>query len=122
MIGEIHSVWGWVAIGIAGAVGLWGVVLGLAGKQPGRPFYVGLGVGVTAMLAQVAMGVYSFAVEGIQPGTQHVFYGVVITFTFAFAYIYRVQFRRRPALYLGLLMLFVMGLGIRGVLTFGNSF
>ena len=41
------------------------------------------------------------------------FYGFLILFTFAFAYIYRAQLDRRPALYYGLLLLFVMGLGIR---------
>jgi hypothetical protein len=60
--------------------------------------------------------------EGIDPGNQHVFYGVVIAVTFAFAYIYRAQFRKRPALYYGLLLLFTMGLGIRGIMTFGESF
>jgi hypothetical protein len=47
---------------------------------------------------------------------------VVISFTLGFAYIYRAQFRKRPALYLGLLLLFLMGLGIRGIMTFGQSF
>jgi hypothetical protein len=47
---------------------------------------------------------------------------VVIAVTFTFVYIYRAQFRKKPNLYYGLLMLFVMGLGIRGVMTFGHSF
>jgi hypothetical protein len=51
-----------------------------------------------------------------------VFYGVVIAVTFSFAYIYRAQFRKRPALYYGLLLLFTMGLSIRGILTFGGDF
>jgi hypothetical protein len=51
-----------------------------------------------------------------------VFYGVVIAVTLSFAYIYRAQFRKRPALYYGLLLLFTMGLGIRGILTFGGNF
>ncbi len=122
MIGTFHSIWGWVAIGVCGVVGLWGIIAGTTKRDPGRPFAVGVGAGVAAMLLQVAMGIYAFSVEGTQPGNQHVFYGVVISFTFAFAYIYRSQFRKRPALYLGLLMLFVMGLGIRGVTTFGHNF
>jgi hypothetical protein len=47
---------------------------------------------------------------------------VVTSITLAFAYIYRAQFSKRPALYYGLLMLFLMGLGIRGIMTFGKSF
>lgn len=122
MIGNFHSVWGWFAIGLCGLVGLWGVVAAALRRPPARGFFVGVGVGVVAMLVQVATGIYAFSVEGTAPGNQHVFYGVVISFTFAFAYIYRSQFRARPALYLGLLMLFVMGLGIRGVMTFGHNF
>ena len=76
---------------------------------------------ITAIVIQLVVGVY-VANTGINPGNQHVFYGVVIAVTLTFAYIYRAQFRKRPTLYLGLLMLFLMGLGIRGIMTFGQSF
>ena len=55
---------------------------------------------------------------GFDPGSAHLFYGVVILFTVAFAYVYRAQFERRPALAWALLMLFMCGLGIRGWLNF----
>jgi hypothetical protein len=51
-----------------------------------------------------------------------VFYGVLIAVTFSFAYIYRSQFRKSPALYYGLLLLFAMGLAIRGMFTVGVGF
>jgi hypothetical protein len=70
----------------------------------------------------VVVGVAVMSAQEIDPGNQHVFYGVVIAATFAFTYIYRAQFRRRPAMYYGLLLLFTMGLGIRGIMTFGVSF
>ena len=60
--------------------------------------------------------------SGVDPGNQHVFYGVVIAVTFTFAYIYCAQFRKRPAFYYGLLLLFAMGLSIRGILSFGGNF
>ena len=85
-------------------------------------FFWAVGVAITALLAQVVLGVVVMSVEDVDPGNQHVFYGVVIAVTFAFAYIYRAQFRKRPALYLGLLLLFTMGLGIRGIMTFGGNF
>ena len=50
------------------------------------------------------------------------FYGFVILLTLTFVYIYRVQFERRPALYWGLVLLFMMGLGLRGISSFGASF
>lgn len=76
---------------------------------------------VVALVFQIILGVIIFS-NGTDPGNQHVFYGVVIAVTFSFAYIYRTQFRKRPTLYYGLLLLFSMGLAIRGIMTFGNSF
>jgi hypothetical protein len=87
-----------------------------------KAFYWAVAVAIAGMLAQVVLGVTAMSVDGTDPGNQHVFYGVVIAVTFAFTYIYRAQFRKRPALYYGLLLLFVMGLGIRGIMTFGGNF
>ena len=65
------------------------------------------------MLLQVAFGLILLQ-QGEEPGDDfHVFYGVVIVVTFVFAYIFRAQITRRPALTWGLLLLFVMGLGLR---------
>lgn len=81
-----------------------------------------IGIAITALLVQVLLGLGAMNFEETDPGNQHVFYGVVISFTLAFAYIYRSQFRKRPALYYGLLMLFLMGLGLRGIMAFGGNF
>ena len=115
-----HTTWGYVAAGISGVVGLWGVLM-VRGVRPPKAFYYGVGVAIAGLLIQILIGVI-VAGGGVDPGNQHVFYGVVIAVTFAFAYIYRAQFRKRPALYYGLLLLFTMGLGIRGILTFGGNF
>ena len=117
---SIHTTWGYVAAGVSGVVGLWGVLMARRESVP-RTFYWAAGIAVVALLLQIIIGVYLFS-QGTDPGNQHVFYGVVIAVTFSFAYIYRAQFRKRPALYYGLLLLFTMGLGIRGIMTFGNSF
>lgn len=117
---SIHTTWGYVAAGISGVVGLWGVLMARRNEVP-RAFYWGVGIAIAALLVQVSIGVILLN-SGIDPGNQHVFYGVVIAVTFTFAYIYRAQFRKRPALYLGLLLLFTMGLGIRGIMTFGGNF
>ena len=121
-MGEFHSLWGWVAVGLCGLAGLWGVGASAARKSPGKPFFWAVGVSVAAVLLQVGVGLAAMNLEGTNPGNQHVFYGIVVSFTLAFAYIYRSQLGKRPALYYGLLMLFVMGLGIRGIMTFGQSF
>lgn len=117
---SVHTTFGYVAAGISGLVGLWGVVMARREQIP-RVFYWGVGLAIVALLVQIVVGVYLYS-QGTNPGNQHVFYGVVVAVTFAFAYIYRAQFRKRPSLYYGLLLLFTMGLGVRGIMTFGNNF
>ncbi|MGH8924900.1 MAG: hypothetical protein ACREA0_05940 [bacterium] len=121
-MGGIHSIWGWVAVVVTGLFGLWGLGLHLAKHTVGRSFWLVMGSGITVMGVQVLLGLGAMNFQNIDPGNQHVFYGVVISFTLAFAYIYRSQFRKKPALYYGLLMLFLMGLGLRGIMTFGGNF
>ena len=117
----IHEIWGYVAAGISGVVGLWGVIIRHRNPPP-AVFYYGVGVAIVALLVQVVAGVAFMQVSGIDPGGQHVFYGVLIAVTFSFAYIYRAQFRVRPSFYYGLLLLFAMGLAIRGMQTVGVGF
>ena len=117
---SLHVVWGYVAAGISGLVGLWGVLMARREEVP-RAFYWAVGVAIGGLLLQIVLGVI-VATGGVDPGNQHVFYGVVIAVTFSFTYIYRAQFRKRPTLYYGLLLLFSMGLGIRGIMNFGQSF
>ena len=87
-----------------------------------KAFYWSVGLAIVGLIVQIVLGVVAMSLDDIDPGNQHVFYGVVIAVTFSFVYIYRAQFRKRPALYYGLLLLFTMGLGIRGIMTFGQSF
>ncbi len=120
-VGSIHEAWGPIAAGISGVVGLWGVIMARM-ERPPKAFYWAVGVAIAGLLFQVILGVMTMSIDQINPGNQHVFYGVVIAFALVFTYIYRAQFRKRPALYYGLLLLFTMGLSIRGIMTFGSSF
>jgi tryptophan-rich sensory protein len=119
-VSEFHQFWGYFSAAFAGITGLWGLIISRR-PEPPRAFLRVVWFAIGALLLQIVLGVILYS-SGTNPGNQHVFYGVVIAITFAFAYIYRAQFRKRPALYFGLLMLFAMGLAIRGILTFGNSF
>lgn len=114
---EFHRNWFYVAIALNGLVGLWGVGLAIRSRFPGRAFGVGRTAAILAMLIQVGAGFVLFQ-RGFRPASIHMFYGFVILFTFTFAYIYRAQLDRRPALSYGLLLLFVMGLGIRAWQSF----
>ena len=116
-----HETWGYIAAGISGVVGLWGVIIRRR-VQPPTAFWFGVGLAIAALLVQVVVGIAWMRASGIDPGDQHVFYGVLIAVTFSFAYIYRAQFRKSPALYYGLFLLFAMGLAIRGMTTVGVDF
>jgi hypothetical protein len=110
---EFHQNWFYVAVVTTGLVGLWGVVLAAMKREPTQQFRYATAVAGAVMLIQVGAGLWLWG-QGRRPGDGfHVFYGVVIVITFSLAYVYRAPMGRRPALSYGLLMLFVMGLGLR---------
>lgn len=121
LIADIHQFLAYVVVGSCGAMGLAGVGLAIAKRPAPRWFDAGKYVPLAVSLVQVSLGLVMFG-RNNDPGGIHVFYGVVTVFTLAFAYIYRATLSRRPTLGWGLLLLFVMGLGIRGWMNFGETF
>jgi hypothetical protein len=110
---QFHQSWFWVAVISCGVVGAWGLVLGLMKKHAPKAFNIARGIAITSMLIQVGAGVYLYS-NDLRPGNAfHVFYGVVIVITFTLAYLYRSTMAKRPALTYGILLLFVMGMGLR---------
>jgi hypothetical protein len=109
---DAHRSWFWVATLASGIVGVWGLALAVLKRRPPSAFGWARGVAIVAMLGQVGLGLLLYA-RDLRPDAFHVFYGFVILFTLAFAYIYRPTMAKRPALSYGLLLLFVMGLGLR---------
>jgi hypothetical protein len=110
---QFHQSWFWVAVISTGLVGLWGLLLAVTKRTPGRSFKIGRALAIAAILVQVGAGVYLYS-NGVRPGNSfHVFYGVVIVITLTLAYLYRSTMARKPALTYGILLLFVMGLGLR---------
>ncbi len=109
----LHGNWIYIAVVSNSAVGLWGLGLVALKRPVDRLFVCVTGVAIVAMLIQVGLGLAVYQ-QGYRPANDfHLFYGFVILFAFAFAYVYRTQMSRRPALSWGLLLLFVMGLGLR---------
>jgi hypothetical protein len=109
----LHGNWFYVAVITNGLVGLWGLGLLALKKRVTKVFNWATGVAIVAMLVQVGLGLLVYQ-QGHRPGNDfHLFYGFVILFSFTFAYLYRAQMGKRPALSWGLLLLFVMGLGLR---------
>ena len=110
---SLHANWFFVAVITNGLAGLWGVVAAIAKRTPGKWFTAATWVAIGTMLVQVTLGLLAYN-QGHRPADDfHLFYGFLILFTFAFAYIYRAQLAKRPALAYGLMLLFVMGLGLR---------
>jgi len=109
----LHGNWFYVAVTSDGLAGLWGLGL-VAFKRPAnRVFHWAAGLAVVAMLIQVGLGLLIYQ-QGYRSANEfHLFYGFVILFAFTFVYLYRAQMSKRPALSWGLLLLFVMGLGLR---------
>jgi len=115
-----HTTWGWVAVSLAGLAGLVGIGFAIAKRPLTKPFWILAGGGMAAMVVEVLAGVVLY-LQDHDPGAFHMFYGFVVLFSLAFAYMYRSQFVKRPALAWGLLLLFVMGLGLRAIMTFEGS-
>lgn len=116
---EFHQKWFYVSVISCGVVGIWGVVLAIAKREPSRWFGIARGVAIAAILIQVAAGIYLYS-NGIHPSNaMHMFYGVVITITLTLAYLYRSTMAKKPGLTYGILLLFVMGLGLRAWMNTG---
>ena len=118
---DLHVITANVVIVVNGLIGVWGLALAVAKRAPKRAFNVAKYVGLGVAGLQVAFGLMLYG-RGVNPGSIHMFYGMIIIFTLAFVYIYRAQFEKRPAFAWGWLALFVMGLGIRGWMNFGENF
>ncbi len=115
-----HTTWGWVAVALAGSAGLVGVGFAIAKRPLTRPFWTLAGAGMSAMVVQVLAGIVLY-LQDDDPGAFHMFYGFLVLFSLTFAYMYRSQLAKRPALSWGLLLLFVMGLGLRAIMTFEGA-
>ena len=117
----LHNWVGWAAIAVCGASGVVALLYHYSRRSPDRVFKGVVSLSILMMVLQVGLGLVLFGQDS-EPGSIHMFYGFVILLTLTFIYIYRVQFERRPALYWGLALLFMMGLGLRGISSFGQSF
>lgn len=118
---SIHTWLGWAAVVACGLSGATGLIYHFSRRRPDRVFKGVVLLCVLTMVVQVGLGLALFA-QDLEPGSIHMFYGIVILLTLTFVYIYRVQFEQRPTLYWGLALLFMMGLGLRGISSFGQSF
>jgi len=99
-----------------GALGVWGIVLGLASSGPTPSYRGALVIAEIAIVAQGAFGLITWLSRG--PEWIHVLYGVALALTIPLAASFvRQGSPRRTALTLGVASLFAAGLAIRGITT-----
>ena len=120
MISNFHGVWAIISIWVAGISGL--VLIGIYISRSKKFEKIGnylINLSISTILIQTAEGLILYS-QKIDPGSFHLFYGVVVLFTLTFLYVYRSEMSKNYHLYWGLALLFLMGLEIRAVMTLGR--
>ena len=120
MISNFHGVWAIISIWVTGISGL--VLIGIYISRSKKFEKIGnylINLSISTILIQTAGGLILYS-QKIDPGSFHLFYGVVVLFTLTFLYVYRSEMSKNYHLYWGLALLFLMGLEIRAVMTLGR--
>tara|TARA_B100000902_G_scaffold4893_1_gene6271 strand:+ start:23368 stop:23739 length:372 start_codon:yes stop_codon:yes gene_type:complete len=120
MINNFHGVWAIISIWVAGISGV--VLISIYILRTKKYEKIGtymINLSISTILIQTAGGLILYS-QSIDPGSFHLFYGVVVLFTLTFLYVYRSEMNKNYYLYWGLALLFLMGLEIRAVMTLGR--
>jgi len=115
-IRQLHDVVAWIMTIANGVAGAW--TLGAHWWAPLRcrgQWWLVVAAQVTVGV-QVLLGVYLQVVQDVSAPGIHVFYGFVTLITVALLFAYREQLRANLYLLYGFGGLFLMGLGIRGMI------
>lgn len=120
MINNFHGVWAIISIWTAGISGvvLIAIYISRSAKYEKIGTYL-INLSISTILIQTAGGLILYS-QKIDPGSFHLFYGVVVLFTLTFLYVYRSEMNKNYYLYWGLALLFLMGLEIRAIMTLGR--
>jgi hypothetical protein len=120
MINNFHGVWAIISIWTAGISGvvLIAIYISRSEKYEKIGTYL-INLSISTILIQTAGGLILYS-QKIDPGSFHLFYGVVVLFTLTFLYVYRSEMNKNYYLYWGLALLFLMGLEIRAIMTLGR--
>ena len=122
LLRRIHGDWGYVAIVLNGVSGLLALAAYRWKRLRGKPVWVGVIVAETALMAQVVMGTILMSTKKYKTlPALHMFYGFVAFITVGLLYSYKYVWKAKNKLEFayGLGGLFLMGVGIRGVLKVG---
>jgi len=113
---DFHRNWGYIAIALNALAGLYALAAWRWRKLRGPWVLRATIVAEATLLIQVAAGIILISSKQYSAPRFHLFYGYVAFFTIGAVYAYRNAIRRKRELWLGLVGLFLMGVGIRAVL------
>ena len=112
---DAHVALGWALIIANGLAGVWALAAELWPRLRHRAGWVVVGIAEAMVLAQVVLGVTYQNREGVEPAEFHQLYGFAAFASVGIIYAYRNEMRDRPHLLYGLGSLWLMGLGIRAL-------
>ena len=120
MIDIIHSYAGLLSAWICGLSGFIFLIMHFKVKFRNEKagLYMIIGSVISLLINALIVAYLYSANENL--GSFHVFYVAVVLFTLTFLYIYKDQMREKYFLYWGLALLYLMGLAIRAITTFGE--
>lgn len=113
---DFHRTWGYVAIVLNALAGIYALLAWKFRKLRSVWVLRSTIVAEAALIIQVAAGIILISSKEYTAPRFHIFYGYVAFITIGGVYTYRKAIRRKRELWLGLIGLFLMGVGIRAVL------
>lgn len=112
----VHRVLAWVIVCTNGIAGIWALAATRWRQLENRVLWGWTAGAEGSIFLQALVGAYLYS-QGARPGTIHIFYGFIAAFAVVIVFASRETLRRRAVLVYGLLGLFLMGIGIRAMLT-----
>jgi len=120
MIISINSYSGLISAWVCGVSGLVFLIMHFKIKQRNEILGSYLIISsVLTLLTNALIVAYLYSLDK-DLGSFHLFYVAIVLFTLTFLYIYKDQMRENYFLYWGLALLYLMGLAIRAITTFGE--
>lgn len=118
LLTDLHCRVGLAVIFFAFALGVWGVLAFLRGIGVSSSFFGALVIGEILVLAQAVIGIALLLTGRFPMDGLHILYGVVVPLSWAAVYVYtRGGTSQREMMIYAIMSFFVMGLGIRGIMT-----
>ncbi len=115
---DIHCRIGLSVIFFASMLGVWGVIAYLRGTGVSNNYRGALVIGELLVIGQALVGLGLVITGYWPPDVLHFLYGIVVMLMWVMTYIYtKGAMTRREVLIYAVVAFFIMGLGIRGIMT-----